>query len=182
MKLFKTKFKGLKIIKSPVHSDSRGHFIELFKSKYLQKQNFVFTCSSKSKKNVLRGMHLQTKSSQGKYLSVLKGKILDVVVDLRKNSKTYCKYFKIEISDKSGISIFIPEGFAHGFLALDNENIITYHCTNYRSPKYEVGLKWDDPKFNIKWPKKKLIISKKDKENLSFDDYIKLINLKNEKN
>ena len=120
-------------------------------------------------------MHFQKKYEQGKYLSVLRGKILDVVIDLRRKSKTFGKHFKITISEKDGKSIFIPPGFAHGFLGLKSENIITYHCTNYRSKKNEMGIKWNDKKLKIKWPKKKLIISKKDKSNLTFDQYLKMV-------
>ena len=175
MKIINTKFNGLKIIKTKVHKDSRGHFVEVFRHSFFKKQKFVFTCSSKSKKNVLRGMHFQKKIEQGKYLSVLKGRILDVVVDIRKKSKTFGKHFKIIISDKDGKAIYIPPGFAHGFLGLDTENIITYHCTNYRSKVNEMGIKWNDKKLKIKWPKKKLIISKKDQNNLSFEEYLKII-------
>jgi len=175
MKIINTKFNGLKIIKTKVHKDSRGHFVEVFRHSFFKKQKFVFTCSSKSKKNVLRGMHFQKKIEQGKYLSVLKGRILDVVVDIRKKSKTFGKHFKIIISDKDGKAIYIPPGFAHGFLGLDTENIITYHCTNYRSKVNEMGIKWNDKKLKIKWPKKKLIISKKDRNNLNFEEYLKII-------
>ena len=154
MKIINTKFNGLKIIKTKVHKDSRGHFVEVFRHSFFKKQKFVFTCSSKSKKNVLRGMHFQKKIEQGKYLSVLKGRILDVVVDIRKKSKTFGKHFKIIISDKDGKAIYIPPGFAHGFLGLDTENIITYHCTNYRSKVNEMGIKWNDKILKIKWPKK----------------------------
>ena len=125
------------------------------------------------KKNVLRGLHLQTKFAQGKYLSVLKGEIFDVAVDLRKNSKNFGKYFSIKLSDKNGISVFIPPGFAHGFLGLKKENIICYHCTNYRSKKNELGILWNDKDINIKWPVKKPILSKKDSKNISFKDYLK---------
>ena len=142
------------------------------KKKMLAKEKFVFTCVSSSKKNVLRGLHLQTKFSQGKYLSVLKGEIFDVAVDLRKNSKTFGKYFSIKISDKSGISIFIPPGFAHGFVGLKKENILSYHCTNYRSPNSEIGIKWNDKDLKIKWPIKKPTLSNKDKKNISFKNFI----------
>ena len=126
------------------------------------------------KKNVLRGMHLQTKFSQEKYISVLKGAIHDVVVDLRKNSKTYGKHFKIVLSANNAKSHFIPGGFAHGFLGLEAENIIYYYCTNYRSAKHEVGLLWDDKDLKIKWPIKNPVISKKDKKNLKFTEFKKL--------
>mgnify|MGYP001166196785 FL=1 len=174
MKIKSTKFKGLKIVFSPVHRDNRGFFKEVFKKKLFSKHKFVFTCTSSSKKNVLRGLHFQKKSAQGKYLNVLKGEIFDVAVDLRKNSKTFGKYFSINLSDKNGLSIFIPEGFAHGFLGLKKENIICYHCTNYRSKKNESGILWNDKNLKIKWPVKKPIISSKDKKNISFKDYLNL--------
>ena len=173
MKIISTKFKDLKIIKSNPFKDSRGYFREAFKSKFFNNKKFVFTCFSFSKKNVLRGLHLQTKFAQGKYLTVLKGEIYDVAVDLRKNSKTFGKYFSIKISNNNGISLFIPPGFAHGFLALKKENILSYHCTNYRSKNHEIGIKWDDPDIKIKWQIKKPILSSKDKKNLSFKEFLK---------
>ena len=172
MKILSTKFRDLKIIKSSPFKDKRGYFREVFKKK-LNNENFVLTCFSSSKKNVLRGLHLQTKFAQGKYLSVLKGEIYDVAVDLRKNSKTFGKYFSIKISNENGISIYIPPGFAHGFLGLKKENILSYNCTNYRSKKHEVGIKWDDPDIKINWQIKKPFLSSKDKKNLSLKEYLK---------
>ena len=168
----KTKFKDLKIFKSKVYNDKRGCFREIFKEKFFKNKKFLFTCSSLSKQNVLRGLHLQTKFSQGKYISVVKGEIFDVVVDLRKNSKTFGKHFSIKISDINGISMYVPPGFAHGFLGLKKENIITYHCTNYRSKKHEVGLTWNDEDIKIKWPIKKPILSNKDKNNISLKRFL----------
>ena len=173
MKIKSTKFRDLKIIYSEIHKDTRGFFREVFKKKKFSNKKFVFTCISSSKKNVLRGMHLQTSFSQGKYLTVLKGEIFDVAIDLRKKSKTFGKHFKIKISDSNGTSIYIPPGFAHGFLGLKKENIISYHCTNYRSKKNEIGLLWNDKDLNIKWPISKPITSLKDKKNISFKDYMK---------
>ena len=173
MQIKKTKFKGLKIITNKIYKDSRGYFKEDFKQAFFKGSNFIFSCTSKSKKNVLRGLHLQTKNKQGKFVSVLKGSILDVVVDLRKNSKTFGKHFKIELTEKNGKSIFIPTGFAHGFLAREKENIVHYYNTNYRSPKHEIGIKWNDPYLKIKWPIKKPILSKKDKGNLTFKEFQK---------
>ena len=172
MKIKKTKFNGLKIISSKIHKDKRGHFREIFKKKLFVKEKFVFTCVSSSKKNVLRGLHLQKEHSQGEYLSVLKGEIFDVAVDLRKKSKNFGKYFSINISDKNGFSIYIPPGFAHGFVGLKEENILSYHCTNYRSATNEVGIKWNDKDLKIKWPINKPILSTKDKNNISFKDFI----------
>tara|TARA_Y100000590_G_C15301102_1_gene856349 strand:- start:103 stop:633 length:531 start_codon:yes stop_codon:yes gene_type:complete len=174
MKIIQTKFKDLKIVKSKSFIDSRGYFREVFKKKFFSNKSFLFGCASKSKKNVLRGLHMQTRSSQGKYISVLKGSILDVAVDLRKNSKTFGKHFKIILSDQNSKSIFIPPGFAHGFLSLGSENIIYYSCTNYRSKLSEIGIMWNDKNLKIKWPTKKPIISKKDKNNITFKEFKKL--------
>lgn len=174
MKIISTKFQGLKIIQSKIYKDSRGFFKEDFKKKFFKRKNFVFGCTSSSKKNVLRGLHLQSKFSQGKYLSILKGEILDVVVDLRKNSKTFGKHFKITLSDKNGKSLFIPAGFAHGFVGIQKENIIYYYCTNYRSIKHEVGLLWSDKTLKIRWPINNPTITEKDKKNLTFNEYKKL--------
>ena len=143
MQIKKTKLKGLRIVSNKIYKDKRGHFKEDFKSAFFKGSNFIFSCTSKSKKNVLRGLHMQTQKKQGKFVSVLKGSILDVVVDLRKNSRTFGKHFKIELTDKNGKSIFIPAGFAHGFLAREKENIVHYYNTNYRSPKHEIGIMWN---------------------------------------
>ena len=172
MKIISTKFKDLKLISSPIHIDKRGCFKEIFKTKFFKNTKFVFSCLSSSKKGVLRGLHLQTKFGQGKYLSVVKGEIIDVAVDLRKNSKSFGKYFKINLSDNNGTSLYIPPGFAHGFIGLKKENIIYYHCTNYRSKKYELGIIWNDKDINIKWPKMNPILSEKDKNNITFKEYI----------
>ena len=171
MKIISTNFSGLKVIQSINYRDSRGYFKEDFKQKFFKNKKFVFGCTSRSNKNVMRGLHLQTRFPQGKYISILKGAILDVAVDLRKKSKTYGKHFKIILSSDNAKSIFIPEGFAHGFVGLKNENIIHYLCTNYRSAKHEVGLLWNDKNLKIKWPIKNPIISKKDKKNLTFQEF-----------
>ena len=116
---------------------------------------------------------MQLKNSQGKFISVVKGAILDVVVDARKKSRTFGKYYKIVLSDKNGKSIFIPSGFLHGFLSLQKENIVHYYNTNYRSPKHEIGILWNDPLLKIKWPIKKPILSKKDKINLTLKQFLR---------
>tara|TARA_Y100000768_G_C23930973_1_gene660075 strand:- start:1040 stop:1441 length:402 start_codon:yes stop_codon:yes gene_type:complete len=121
-----------------------------------------------SKKGVLRGMHFQTANPQGKYLTVLRGSIFDVVVDLRKKSKTFGKYFSIILNEKKNTSIFVPEGFAHGFCTLENNTIMLYKCTNYRNKKAENAIIWNDESLNIKWPIKKPILSEKDKIAKSF--------------
>ncbi len=167
----KTPFKNLILFKNISHKDSRGYFKELLKEKIFKKK-FPFTVMSYSKKNVIRGLHLQTKKSQGKFISVLKGKIFDVAVDLRKNSKTFGKYYKSILSENNNISIYIPPGFAHGFCALDKENYVIYSCTNYRNKNSEIGIKFNDKSLNIKWPTNKPIISLKDKYNLSLSEFL----------
>ena len=120
-----------------------------------------------SKKKVLRGLHIQIKNSQAKIITVTHGKIFDVVVDLRKRSKTFGKYFSIIISDKSDFSFYIPKGFAHGFLCLSKECTVNYRCSQYRHKKSETTLNWDDKDVGVKWPIKKPILSKKDKNGKS---------------
>jgi dTDP-4-dehydrorhamnose 3,5-epimerase len=170
MKLIKTKIKDLLIVKTNIYKDNRGFFKEIEKFKILKKK-FIFDCLSFSKKNTLRGLHLQTKKSQAKIITVAQGKILDVVVDLRKKSKTYGKHFSIEISHDSDFSLFIPEGFAHGFMCLSKTCLVYYKCTNYRDKKSEITIKWNDKDLNIKWPIKKPILSKKDRLGTSLSDY-----------
>jgi dTDP-4-dehydrorhamnose 3,5-epimerase len=170
MKIFKTKIKDLILIKTNIFKDSRGFFKEIEKYKVLKKK-FIFDCFSYSKKNTLRGLHLQTKNSQAKIITVVQGKILDVVVDLRKKSATYGKYFSIEISQNSDFSIFIPDGFAHGFLCLSKNCAVYYKCTNYRNKESEQTIMWNDKTLNIKWPIKKPILSVKDKLGIKFLDF-----------
>ena len=176
MKINSTKFKGLKIIQGKTHLDSRGAFRELFLKNKNKGFQGIFWCMSKSKKNVVRGLHIQKKIQQDKFVSTIKGKIFDVVLDLRKNSKTYGKHFTIILSDKNSKSLLIPAGFAHGFCGLEKENIVFYGCTNYRSKKIELGILWNDKDLKIIWPVKKPIISKKDKGNKKLSLISKLIN------
>ena len=170
MKLIKTEIKDLLIVKTNIYKDRRGFFKEIEKFKVLKKK-FIFDCLSFSKKNTLRGLHLQTKNPQAKLITVAHGKILDVVVDLRKKSKTYGKYFSIVISHDSDFSLFIPEGFAHGFMCLSKTCTIYYKCSNFRNKKSEVTLKWNDKDLKIKWPIKKPILSKKDSHGIALSDY-----------
>ena len=172
MKKIKTNIKGLIILKGKTFYDARGFLRETFKKKIIKK-NLIFTIISKSNKNVLRGLHLQTKNAQDKYISVLKGKILDVAVDLRKNSKTFGKHFKLIISEKNSKSFFIPKGFAHGFLGLNKENIVLYGCTNYRSKNHEVSLLWNDPDLKINWGVKKPILSSKDNNAITLKRFLR---------
>ena len=128
---------------------------------------------SYSKKNVLRGLHLQAKNSQAKFVTVVKGKIFDVAVDLRKKSKTYKKVFLSILSEKNSKSVFIPAGFAHGFLSLDKENFIVYSCSHYRNEKSELTIRYNDKDLKIKWPRKRFILSEKDKNGISISEFEK---------
>ena len=173
MKLTKTNFKDLIIIKNKSYKDKRGYFKELLRENEIRKK-FSFLVMSYSKKNVIRGLHLQQRKSQGKFVTVIKGKIYDVVIDLRKRSKTFGKKYSIILSDKNCKSIYVPEGFAHGFCALDKDNYVVYSCTNYRDKQSEIGIKFDDKKLNINWPTKTPILSKKDRENPSLIKFLEL--------
>ena len=168
--MIKTKFKDLLVIQNKPFKDKRGYFKELIRENTINKK-FPFLVMSYSKKNVIRGLHLQSKKSQGKFISVIKGKIFDVAVDLRKNSKKYGKVYAITLSEKNSKSLFIPAGFAHGFFAMGEENYIVYSCTNYRDSKSEVSIKYNDKRLKIKWPSKKILISKKDLNAMSLDEF-----------
>ena len=174
MKIIKTKFKDLLIYDKKTFKDKRGYFRELYLQKHFNTK-FPFDVMSYSKKNVLRGLHLQLKNPQVKLITVLHGKIYDVCVDCRKNSKTFGKYFSIYLSEKENKSLLIPAGFAHGFCTLTDDVVLHYKCSKYRHSDSETGILWNDSDLNIVWPKKKLIISQKDKNNFSFKDLKKLI-------
>ena len=163
MKLIKTKIPGPLIIKSNIFKDKRGYLRETFRNNLFYNKRFPFDVMSFSKKNVLRGLHIQTNKSQAKIITVTYGKIFDVVVDLRKKSKNFGKYFSIIISDKSDFSFYIPEGFAHGFMCLSKTCTVNYKCSNYRDANSEKTLNWNDKTVRIKWPNKKPILSVKDK-------------------
>ena len=170
--IVKTKFKDLFIFKNKSFKDKRGYFKELIKEKKIRKK-LPFTVMSYSKKNVIRGMHIQTKKSQGKFISVLKGKIYDAALDLRKNSKTFGKVFTCILSEKNSQSIYIPPGFAHGFCGLDSENYIIYSCSQYRNSASEIAIKYNDKEIKIKWPIKRPVVSKKDKNAMTFIEFKK---------
>ena len=173
--IIKTKFDNLILIKKKRFADSRGYFQELMLEKNI-KMKFPFHIMSFSKKNVIRGLHIQNKNPQGKFITVIKGRIFDVAVDLRIKSKTYGKYFSKILSEKNSLSIYIPPGFAHGFCALDKENFVVYSCSQYRNARSETGIKYNDQNLNIKWPNKKPILSIKDKKNYSLEEFYKKIN------
>tara|TARA_B110000008_G_C16906428_1_gene538870 strand:- start:680 stop:1204 length:525 start_codon:yes stop_codon:yes gene_type:complete len=166
----KTKFNDLFITQNITHKDQRGHFKELIRENKVNKK-FPFLVMSYSKKNIIRGLHLQRKRSQGKFISVIKGKIFDVALDLRKNSKTFGLYYKCILSSKNSKSLYVPPGFAHGFQALEEENYVVYSCTKYRDALSETSIKYDDKDLKIPWPCKNWVVSTKDANALSLKDY-----------
>ena len=166
------KNRELIIVHNQSYKDKRGYFKEILLEKNIKKK-FPFLVMSYSKKNVLRGLHLQMKKSQGKYISVLKGKIFDVAVDLRKDSSTYGKVFSIILSEENSKSLFIPPGFAHGFCSLAKENYVIYSCTNYRDAKSELAINYKDKDLKIKWPLKRPIVSKKDQQAISLKEFVR---------
>ena len=174
MIIYKKLFKECFVFKTNEFRDSRGYFTEIFnqnifnkklKKNFICKQiNFIF-----SKKNSLRGLHFQKKPfSQKKILRVIKGKIFDVVVDIRKNSKSFGKFKSVILSDKNKKQIYIPGGFAHGYMTLSQTAKVEYICSNFYNKDHDVTIKWNDKKINIKWPKSsKYHISKKDQKGLN---------------
>ena len=174
MKIIKTKLKGLLVIKQKNNKDNRGNLRETYNNRILRNKKFVFEYCTTSKGKILRGFHFQTSFQQAKYVNVVKGKILDCVVDLRKNSKTFGKTFKIILSENNCNGLFIPAGFAHAYYSYDKINIIYYKLTNYYKPQYESGIVWNDKKLNINWPIKKPKISIKDRILGKFSDFVKI--------
>ena len=172
MKIIKTKFKDLLIIKQKNNIDKRGSLREIYNKKILN-NNFVFEYCTISKANALRGFHFQYKFQQAKFVNVIKGKILDCVIDLRKNSKTFGKTFKIISSEKNCLSLYIPKGFAHAYFSYEKLNVVYYKLTNYYKPQYEDGINLLDKKLKTNWPKKRFEISQKDKNLMSFDTFCK---------
>ena len=173
MKLLSTNIKnGPQIIKTKVFKDKRGFLKETFKNTIFKNEKFPFDIMSFSKKNVLRGLHLQEKNTQSKIITVTYGKIFDVAVDLRKGSKTFGKYTSLIISYKDDFSFYIPKGFAHGFLCLSDFCTVNYKCSNYRDLKTERTLAWNDQIVDINWPIKKPILSDKDKNGYNLDYFI----------
>ncbi len=169
MIIIKTKFKNLKLIKNKNFVDKRGILREIYKKKILKK-NIIFDYFSISKKDVVRGLHFQF-PQQEKIVTVLKGEILDFSLDLRKNSKTFLKFFKTKLSQKNGKSIFIPSGFAHGFVTLKSENIILYNNSNYYNKDKEISIDFFDKKINMINFSKKYFRSIKDKNALTINQF-----------
>ena len=181
MNIEKTDFEDLLIINHDVYHDSRGLFKEVFRKNVIEenlgyKINFCQDNNVKSSYMVLRGLHYQEEPyAQSKLVSVSEGKILDIAVDIRKNSKTYGKYFSYVLSSESNKSIFVPKGFAHGYLTLSENADVNYKVDNYYNKNSEQGISFKDKYLNIEWEvdENKLIISDKDKKLTDFTWQIK---------
>lgn len=182
MQIRKTPIEGCVIIEPKVFGDERGYFFESFNQKKFQELTgydtvFVQDNQSYSTKGVLRGLHLQKgASAQAKLVRVVKGEVLDVAVDLRAGSKTYGKHFDIRLSESNNLQLFIPRGFAHGFVVLSDDAIFEYKCDNYYDKAAEGGIHFADPSLAIDWilPQNQLIISEKDTELSNLDDVSEL--------
>ena len=165
MKIIKTRSKDLLIIEPIVHYDDRGYFFESYKNNLINHISFVQDNESKSSKNTIRGLHFQNPPyEQTKLVRCVSGKVLDIAVDLRSDSETYGEHFKLVLSGLNKKQFFIPRGFAHGYLVLSREAIVSYKVDNYYSPSHDNGIKWDDENLNINWGVNKLdiIVSEKD--------------------
>lgn len=177
MEIVKTAIQDLLIIKPRVFEDDRGYFFESYNRGTFDDHGigatFVQDNESRSGKNVLRGLHFQKPPfSQGKLVRVMRGSVLDVAVDLRKNSPTFGKWASIVLTDKNKWMYWVPEGFAHGFLTLEDNTVFFYKCTNVYNRDSEGAIRWNDPALNIDWGlNAEPILSEKDKESPFFADF-----------
>ena len=169
MEYKETEIAGVYVIEPRVFNDARGYFFEAWKKEefeaHVGKVAFIQDNESKSSYGVLRGLHYQKDDlSQAKLVRVIKGKVLDVAVDIRKSSPTFGKHVMVELSDENKRQFFIPRGFAHGFLVLSEEAIFTYKVDNPYAPQAEAGIRWNDPELGIEWPidPKRVLTSEKD--------------------
>ena len=170
MKFIRTEIPDVVIIEPKVHGDQRGYFVETYRQDKLEeflgfKVAFCQDNESKSKKGVLRGLHYQLPPhAQTKLVRVIKGRVLDVAVDIRKGSPTFGKYVAVELSEENKKQLFVPRGFAHGFLVLEDDTIFAYKVDSYYSPECDRGIAYDDPDIGIQWPlpKERLLLSEKD--------------------
>lgn len=179
MNYIQTEIDGVWLIEPKVFSDARGYFMETFKEEEFCSQignvHFIQDNESKSSYGVLRGLHYQKGAcSQAKLVRVLKGRVLDVAVDLRQSSPTFGQYVSVELSDENKRQFFIPRGFAHGFLVLSEEAIFTYKVDNAYAPQAEASIRYDDETVGIDWPlpEELLLLSDKDRNAVSFKDAV----------
>ena len=179
MKVIDTEIEGLVILEPQVFGDDRGYFFESFSLKRFEekvsKTVFVQDNESKSKYGVLRGLHYQLPPyTQAKLVRVVKGRVLDVAVDIRKGSPTFGKHVAVELSEENKLQFFLPKGFAHGFAVLSEEAVFQYKCDEYYAPDHEGAIRYDDPELGIDWklPVEDIILSEKDKKHPRLQDAI----------
>ena len=171
MKFTEQKIKGVWVVEPRVFNDERGYFMESYRQsdfeKHVGKTHFIQDNESKSSRGVLRGLHYQTgEYAQAKLVRVIKGSVLDVAVDIRKSSPTFGEYVAVELTEENKKQLFVPRGFAHGFLVYSEEAIFTYKVDNIYAPEHEASIIWNDPTVNVDWgmEEKELLLSKKDRE------------------
>ena len=180
MKIRETHIPGLLVIEPDVYGDSRGYFFESFSARKFEemtgiKTEFVQDNESRSSYGVVRGLHMQLPPhSQAKLVRVVDGRVLDVAVDLRKDSPTFGQHFSIELSGENHLQVYIPKGFAHGFSVLSEEAVFQYKCDEYYAPESEAAIAWDDKDLNIDWkvPADDVVLSPKDKCHPTFNEFI----------
>lgn len=177
MKVIDTKIPEVKILEPAVFGDDRGFFMETWQQKKFEElvtgkpTTFVQDNHSKSKKGILRGLHYQTENTQGKLVRVVSGEVFDVAVDIRKNSPTFGQWVGVYLSAENKRQLWIPEGFAHGFLVTSTSAEFVYKCTNYYNPSAEHSIAWNDKDLSIEWPAvSQILLSDKDKAGKSFAD------------
>lgn len=180
MKIRETHIPGLLVIEPDVYGDSRGYFFESFSARKLEemtgiKTEFVQDNESRSSYGVVRGLHMQLPPhSQAKLVRVVDGRVLDVAVDLRKDSPTFGQHFSIELSGENHLQVYIPKGFAHGFSVLSEEAVFQYKCDEYYAPESEAAIAWDDQDLKIDWkvPAEDVVLSQKDRNHPTFNEFI----------
>ena len=168
MNIEESRIKGVFVFEPKVFEDDRGYFFESFRTSYLNELgldiSFVQDNVSKSFEGTIRGLHYQITNPQDKLITCLKGEVLDVAVDIRKESPTFGNYVAFKLSEKNHRSLLVPKGFAHGFSVLSEEATISYKCSNYFNKEGERGIRWDDPLIRINWDVSKPILSEKDRK------------------
>lgn len=182
LSLERTQIEGLTLIHPHIFEDARGYFIKDFEANFYKENNlpteFYEFNESKSRKGTIRGLHFQQKFSQGKLIRVIKGAVYDVAVDLRFESSTFGQWRGFELSEQNHDVLYIPEGFAHGFLALEDDSIFSYKCTNKYAPEFDSGIRFNDVDINVDWPVEKVggwenvITSDKDAKMQSLKDFM----------
>lgn len=182
-KRIETGIEGLVVIEPTVFGDHRGFFMETYSKKDFEEiglvMEFVQDNHSKSKKGVFRGLHFQLQKSQGKLVRVTAGSVLDVAVDLRRDSKTFGKWYVVELTAENKKQFYVPEGFAHGFITLEDNTEFLYKCTNYYAPEFDSGIIWNDKELNIEYNFEKyginmdeILLSEKDKNLQTFKEFV----------